>query len=150
MRLRADGRQRFANLDRHLLPPLWYERPHLEDLIADRHRLRGTGDGSEHRSQHAAANLVVSDVDLPFVQRVTALGKRLGFELVTPRVARGHKPDAALADKWYPKVDRDVDDVTGIVDVCARRDLDSLYLHTAAGVRAGGGSTLRRMRVFHV
>ncbi len=133
-----------ANLHGHRYPlATRNERPNFKDLVADSDRLGFAFHRRKRRAQHAGADPAIFDVDLAFVQCVAALGEGLGFKICAHWVVHRHEAYSALPNKRCLEVDGNVDDITRIVHVLARSDIDSFDLHTGAAVRAGGGSTLR-------
>ena len=151
--LRNNRWQLLANLNCHILSSLttgWNQRPDLEDLVADGDGLRLTADRHKRRTQHTAADVAVSNVDLAFVENAATHREGFTLEVFPDRVVPRHKSHPALAYEGRAKMDGDIDDFARVVHVLARLNVDTFDLHTGAGVRAGGGPTLRRMSVFHV
>ena len=118
-------------------------------MVADSDDVRLTADRYQRRPQHAAADIAVPDVDLAFVQPAATHGEGLALEVFPHRMVPRHKSHTALAYERRVKMDADIDDFTRVVHVLARLYVDTFDLHTGAGVRAGGGPTLRRMTVFY-
>src|SRR4029077_19335207 len=87
---------------------------------------------------------------LALIERAATHREGLTLEVFPHRVVPLDKSDPALANERRAEMDSDVNDFARVVHVLARLDVDTFDLHTGAGVRAGGGPTLRRMSVFYV